>query len=616
LKNLRLPLWLLASFLATLLLSCFSILQRDRVEARNKAVAMATEYEYIESFAASQGLTAEQGITKLQSSGLNAIVLNDETIADLVQTGEVELHGNKIRPLTPMALARVIRGLSIRFGRPFPGVGFSGVINAPVDSEILRSVSVGLDPNQTGICRAAGLTIVGRFGNPVGVTPTQVQQTLAWGHELGASIYLPMGEQVLGRKDAIQSTIDALKQYRMLYATPEFAKIGGDANIVGAAPDIVVRLHSAQVAELDKMPFADVVERYARAARERNMRVLLIRPETYGSSKPLDEFGHLLKTVGDRIKAEGGEIAPPHAFTAPQLPRWWPILVALAAFPTVYFGAALAVRNQTARRVGALLLAIAALGAWTKIGAQVDAFLISLAFPFVAYVALDRLRPKSILLSCLLVSAVSLVGAFAIAGMLNGLSYYMQADEFRGVKLSVFFPIVLVGGYFFMTLLDWRKTMRSPITWGTVAIGIVLLITLAVVIARTGNDTGVGASDSELAFRNVLDRFLYVRPRTKEFMVGHPMLVVACGLFALLSKLKANCEPSDERLPVLSAWTTIALMVSAIGQTSILNTMSHIHIPVLLSIARVFEGLLIGLIIGAAIWAIGYRLIPRRFRVE
>jgi xanthosine utilization system XapX-like protein len=40
------------------------------------------------------------------------------------------------------------------------------------------------------------------------------------------------------------------------------------------------------------------------------------------------------------------------------------------------------------------------------------------------------------------------------------------------------------------------------------------------------------------------------------------------------------------------------------GQTGIVNTLSHIHIPVLLSIARVGIGLVIGCIIGLALWSI------------
>jgi hypothetical protein len=107
--------------------------------------------------------------------------------------------------------------------------------------------------------------------------------------------------------------------------------------------------------------------------------------------------------------------------------------------------------------------------------------------------------------------------------------------------------------------------------------------------------------------RNVLDRFLYVRPRTKEFMIGHPMLVIGVGMLSVYYTLRAKLvdNPSLEpRVKALGGWTTIVLMVSAMGQTGIVNTLSHIHIPVLLSIARVGIGLVIGCIIGLAFWSV------------
>jgi hypothetical protein len=58
-------------------------------------------------------------------------------------------------------------------------------------------------------------------------------------------------------------------------------------------------------------------------------------------------------------------------------------------------------------------------------------------------------------------------------------------------------------------------------------------------------------------------------------------------------------------------------MVSAMGQTSIVNTMSHIHIPVLLSIVRVLEGLVIGGVIGGVLWIpVSYVLSKRGYIPE
>ncbi len=51
-------------------------------------------------------------------------------------------------------------------------------------------------------------------------------------------------------------------------------------------------------------------------------------------------------------------------------------------------------------------------------------------------------------------------------------------------------------------------------------------------------------------------------------------------------------------------------MLGAIGQTSMVNTLSHLHIPVVLSLARNVEGLVLGSIIGIGLWAALSRALP------
>jgi hypothetical protein len=619
----RVPIWLWISIALAVLCSLYSIVRRHQVEARNKAVAISAEYEMIEALAASQGLSIDQAFEKLKAQGLNSVVLSEQTLGDLVAAGAVDIRaertpGNPKFSLTYIEFidsnqyARVKRALDLRFPPTALASGERVNFSAPrltlrQSVNLARSTAIGLNPDQVAKAKAAGLMIVGRYGNPQGLAEQGVRETIRWATEQGVFAFLAMGDQVLGRRDSVSTTIEALKEAGILYATPEFTKIGGDANIVAAAPEIVVRLHSAQVAELDKMPLIDAVERYGRAARERNMRILLLRPVSFSSAQPLNGFADFIKEVNDQIHKEGGDIGTPKPFEEPQVPRWWPVLVALCAMPAVWFAISQFFEKEKVRIGIAVILGLLALAAITKTGSQLAAFAASLGFPTLGYILLDKYRPKSIIVGFLLVSALSFAGALCIPGLLNGLSYYVQADEFRGVKLSVFLPILLVGAFFFMKLVDWRGTLSGPITWGTAGLGFVILALLAFLIARTGNDTGAGASGTELIMRNVLDRFLYVRPRTKEFMIGHPLLVIGIGMlsvyYALREKLTDN-PGLEPRVKALGGWTTLILMVSAMGQTGIVNTLSHIHIPVLLSIARVGIGLVIGCIIGLALWSI------------
>ena len=91
---------------------------------------------------------------------------------------------------------------------------------------------------------------------------------------------------------------------------------------------------------------------------------------------------------------------------------------------------------------------------------------------------------------------------------------------------------------------------------------VLLLIVLAGVglfyISRTGNSGSV--SDMELAFRQWLENTLYVRPRTKEFLIGFPFFILALYVMGINRK-----------------WGSILLVPGVIGFLSIMNTFTHLH---------------------------------------
>jgi hypothetical protein len=48
-------------------------------------------------------------------------------------------------------------------------------------------------------------------------------------------------------------------------------------------------------------------------------------------------------------------------------------------------------------------------------------------------------------------------------------------------------------------------------------------------------------------------------------------------------------------------------LVGAIGQTSIVNTLCHLHTPVEVGVTRIVIGLALGGILGATVWALAGR---------
>ena len=114
----------------------------------------------------------------------------------------------------------------------------------------------------------------------------------------------------------------------------------------------------------------------------------------------------------------------------------------------------------------------------------------------------------------------------------------------------------------------------------------ILAVAGLVYISRTGNESAF-VSGFELQLRTALDQLLGVRPRTKEFLIGHPLMLVAL-YYGFRYRYGVGI-----------------LALGMIGQVSLVNTFAHIHTPIIISLIRTGYGLLFGLIVGVGlIWAI------------
>lgn len=599
----KIPIWLIASILATAAFSLYSISYRYRAEQRNKAVSIALEYEAIENYAAASHMSMPNALQELKEQGLRSVVLSEETVGDLASAGDVEFTPKGIKPTSAPVRDRLMRGLITRLGGEWVSVP-EPTTPIPVNelsNSSIRGIAVGLDPGQTTTVKSAGLTIIARMSNPQGVSGDYVKGTIDWAHELGAEVFLPQGDQVLGRRGAMKELVDQLKFRGMLYASPEFTKLGGDANVLVAAPDICVRLHSAQAAELDKMPIEEAVDRYFRAARERGMRILLVRPLAFASSEPLNSLKDFVRQIAHACAEEGLSLNTAHPSEEPHVPLWLFLLIGLSIVPTAFFALSTLSTSKLVQLGGAILILAIGAATVTKAGREFAALMGAISFPYVAFVILDSRRKLNIVLDFVLVSLVSLVGGLAVAGLLNSLPYYIRADQFFGVKLAVFLPILLVAYYFVSRAIVFRETFKNPVTWGAAALSLLVLVGLLFMSSRTGNDNPAGVSDLELKMRFILDNVLLVRPRTKELLIGHPLLILGIGML-ILQRRTGNRK--------LGLGTALALAGGAIGQTDIVNTMCHIHTPVALSLMRIGVGMVAGCIIGLAVWVVAKRWLP------
>jgi len=596
------PIWTWGFVVLAAITSLYSISLRHKVEAKNKAVALAVEWPGIQDAIASSGGGIEESLAKLKQNGLGMVVLPEETVGSMMDRGQViRFPGNQLGG-DPIALEQVREGLS---RRGVSSVMDTQTLEAPtllvsnLSPDALKLISVGLPAEICKTIRDANLLILARHSNYFGITSQYIEQILEDSKAKGAVGYLPQGDQVLGVRAQIKDTAEELRALGMYYVSPEFAKMTGETTMLLKSADNTVRLHAIQAAEIDKMSPGEVVERYARAFSERNQRILLVRPFEDSGIGALQSLSQSLSSVAKAIHKEQGALAAPRPWSDPKVPFAVTAIIMLSVVG-MSAGLLMGLTSLSGLRLAGLagLVIIFAYSLYKQDGSYL-ATLGAVVTPILAFLlALNSWRRPAILIFVAM-SLVSLVGGLCIAGLLNGPVFYVRADTFFAVKLAHFLPIVVVGMLALRSTLSGFDWMKNPITYGATIIGMLVLIGLAFMMARTGNDNPAAVSGFELQLRSLLEKFLVVRPRTKEFLFGHPAMFV--GLSTYFIALRSAITTYREKLKIVG----LALITAGmIGQTSIVNTMCHLHTPVIVGLFRITIGLILGLVFGAIIWLV------------
>jgi len=181
-------------------------------------------------------------------------------------------------------------------------------------------------------------------------------------------------------------------------------------------------------------------------------------------------------------------------------------------------------------------------------------------------------------------TVISFFGAVLLWGVCADTEYLLGLKQFRGIKLLYILPYILM-----IILLIKDKhglSLKKPIlSLGNLLMLAILGTIFYVLINRTGNFSVIPIPKWEISFRIWLENTLPVRPRTKEFLIGFPALLVGEGLKILGYEKYSN-------------WF---YLIALLGLVSMVNTFTHFHISSVISIIRSLEGIIIGMMIGAVV---------------
>lgn len=185
--------------------------------------------------------------------------------------------------------------------------------------------------------------------------------------------------------------------------------------------------------------------------------------------------------------------------------------------------------------------------------------------------------------------ATLLLSGSVLVAMLSGPEYFLNDYVFRGVKLSLIIPIlytcclVLASVYQKRTLAEYKARIKKAlhsIRWYHILLIVAVLAVAALYVIRSGNVNSI--SFAEVNIRNTLTEIFAARPRTKEFLLGWPCLV----LFIYYAK-------RDIARPLKYIFALGASILFA----STVNTFCHVFTMAETMYLRVATGLLFGAVL-------------------
>ncbi|ANU22456.1 DUF5693 family protein [Planococcus donghaensis] len=609
---------LIGILLAALLLTIPTVVQRLQIEEANKSIETIVPYKTTSNWMIEDPeLTFDEILADFKNAGVQSISLEPDTVSSL----------ERKRLITAVSSSRMQEYLLLtqqdRLEEPFtkPGLfihsndsyDFEKVIEGyfeeqhtftlnddeylfiPGSADTILSTPISYDREVIKAVLDTEMMVIPRIGNYTEEAQLErVKDDLLAIKQDGVDKVLFSGKEVPFSSDPVglKKFGEQINSAGYELISIEFNPLDG-LNQLAYLNDLnLVRLHSLGVTEDN---ITESAQKVVRAAKERNLRAFFLNLDQKKYEQALPVLQNLQAEIDLDLPASFAR-GDSRTFEAYSVPLWQTAMALLGVIAFLTLVAQSIFQNKKLTLLalsGVALLALLYLVLQQSIILKALALAVALAAPIWAVLLKKEPEKKGYLVkSYAKAVGISAIGIWLIVVLLSGNQYILGIDLFRGVSLIYIVPIIFVAAYAIwmnINLLSktevgyWRTLIESilkasVIYWHIIVVAIVSIIALYY-FSRTGNEGQ--APEIELQIRALLEQILYVRPRTKEFLIGFPFFVLALHI--------AKSYPKGYYF---------LLIPGVIGFLSLVNTFTHLHIPLLISLLRSGYSIVFGFIIG------------------
>ncbi len=614
--------------IAAVLVGAYLGFQRYQVESNSKTVELAMDYNDLKTLSSISNYSLDKLLKDVKDRGIVSIGVREETLPEANTMGELQyisgsgiLRSPEINPtFQSLAKRKLIAGNKVYIysniedvrkrvqnqihlllpSEKFKNIGKT-VFAIDEGDVLLSDAGIGMSEAVNKYLTKKGFRIIPRIWND-----RRYEVVGKIGSLKGYDTIIFDGDEITGYPDNITLMGKAMKNAHMRFGNVEIVKQDGDTKLKRIMDRDIVRVNSIAKDELKKIDKDEAVTRFVRAARERNIRLMYIRPfmppqitedpikynlnylseikkglesakfnlGKASAPKNLDPFGWEIVLLGTGVVV--GMILLINYFIV--IPAWLMFIIIIAS------------------ELGMVFIGVGTKGYLIE---KYMAFLAAVTFPSFAVISqfyLEKPQGRSIILDSsymvLNVLTETAIGIILIIGLLANTSFMLASQTFIGIKFALILPVIIVAAFFFFKTesgfdINALKTKTMNILNTVLPVWVFLsimaaLAVAAVFLARSGNFV-LPVPGFEKVFRIILEQLMYIRPRTKEFLIGYPILMLASYFF--IKKINLS-------------WMPVLLAIGTIGPVSFLNTFCHIHTPIMVSVIRSMNGIVLGLLIG------------------
>ena len=637
-------------------------IQRHHVEKANSTVDLVVDYEDMLKLAQMEGLPTEEVLKQAKDAGISSLAVYETTFKKLNENGKaMAIAGSSVLEnyyggtLSDESWENLVRTNVIRSDEVYI-VGHDKQTYAEVKEDLFRRLGadrvkviqldnqeilavkanyeeflkmhLGMPTDEMKAVNDAGFYVVARPSNYKNVTDEDIDAVFDRLKGFKISEIVFSGSETLGGLHNTERTIELMKEHNYTLGMIEhvtqlqFYPQDGLLDIARGLDYNVARLYSIPKDEQPKLKMDVAVERWANTDEERNIRIDLMR--IY--EKPEGELSLLatnMKYFADtkaKLESKGFNIGPASHFEPFFANRILQAIMLLGICSAGVLYLSMVFPNLSMKKQYILLAicfvvtalpvligkggtirlaaALCAANVFPALGmiSQLDIIRRNRLVGKLDYISLVIKAAKAIICA----SAISMMGAMFLSGILSDVEYFLEINIFRGIKLTFVLPIILVAFAFMKRFDIFGDNLLSPPAFKaqakrilnmTISVKVLLgffvaMIMAVIFIGRSGHTAGVPVPGIELKLRAFLEQLFYARPRSKEIFIGHPAFVIM--IMAWYRKWPA-------------AIFFILSIIATIGQGSMVETFAHMRTPVFMSLMRGFDGALWGCIIGCVI---------------